>query len=262
MFFIPIKMMLLHGGKLDNTARCRASTEQYGTIRLMLFGISLEDLIAAVGVLGVAGIIFAESGLLIGFFLPGDTLLFTAGLLAHHGDITTNIHLMVAILFAAAVLGDNVGYMFGKRVGRRIFRKPDSILFHQDNLQRAENFYEKYGPLTIIIARFVPIVRTFAPIVAGVGKMPYRKFLAFNMVGGLLWTAGITYTGYFGGAFLEARGIEIDHLILPIVGFAMLITLISPIYHILREPSARKILAKKLRKLLKKKSTPPTDPQQ
>ncbi|HEU4914640.1 MAG TPA: DedA family protein [Candidatus Saccharimonadales bacterium] len=218
----------------------------------MLFGFSLEELIAAVGVIGVSAIIFAESGLLVGFFLPGDTLLFTMGLLAHEGVVHTNVHLLIFILFVAAALGDNVGYMFGKRVGPRIFRKPDSILFHQDNLQRAEHFYEKYGPMTIVIARFVPIVRTFAPIVAGVGKMHYKRFLIFNLLGAFLWTAGVTYTGYFGGAFLEARGIEIDHLILPIIGIAMGITLISPLYHIIREPSARKIVKNKLRRLFKK----------
>ena len=221
----------------------------------MLFGISLEELIATVGVIGVAAIIFAESGLLIGFFLPGDTLLFTMGLLAHEGTISTDVHTLVFVLFIAAALGDNVGYMFGKRVGPRIFRKRDSLLFHQDNLQRAEAFYEKYGPMTIIIARFVPIVRTFAPIVAGVGKMKYRKFLTFNIIGAFLWTAGITYVGYFGGAFLEDRGIEIDHLILPIIAFAMAVTLISPLYHILREPSARRIIKNKLRRLFKRSSS-------
>lgn len=212
----------------------------------MLFGIGLEELIEAVGVIGVAAIIFAESGLLVGFFLPGDTLLFTVGFLAQQDVITMNVHLMILVLFAAAVAGDSVGYTFGRRVGRRIFRKPDSLLFHHDNLQRAENFYEKYGPITLILARFVPLVRTFAPIVAGVGKMAYGKFLAYNMVGGLLWTAGITYVGFFGGAFLEARGIEIDHLILPIIALAVGLTLISPLYHILREPKGRQILLKKL----------------
>jgi membrane-associated protein len=212
----------------------------------MLFGIGLEELIEAVGVIGVAAIIFAESGLLVGFFLPGDTLLFTVGFLAQQNVITMNVHMLIVVLFAAAVAGDSVGYTFGRRVGRRIFKKPDSLLFHQDNLQRAENFYEKYGPITIVLARFVPLVRTFAPIVAGVGKMHYRKFLAYNMVGGLFWTAGITYVGYFGGAFLEARGIEIDHLILPIIGLAVGLTLISPLYHILREPKGRQILLKKL----------------
>lgn len=109
----------------------------------MLFGIGLEELIAAVGVIGVAAIIFAESGLLIGFFLPGDTLLFTVGFLAQQQVITMNVHVMIVVLFLAAVAGDSVGYTFGRRVGRRIFRKPDSLLFHQDNLQRAEHFYEK-----------------------------------------------------------------------------------------------------------------------
>jgi membrane-associated protein len=218
----------------------------------MLFGISLEDLIGAVGVAGIAAIIFAESGLLIGFFLPGDTLLFTAGLLAHEGVIGTNVHLMILILWVAAVLGDNVGYMFGKRVGPRIFKKKDSLLFHQDNLQRAEQFYERFGPATIIIARFVPVVRTFAPIVAGVGNMKYRRFLTFNVIGGLLWTAGITYVGYFAGGFLEARGIEIDHLILPIIGLAMGLTIASPIIHILKDADSRRMFANKLRKLFGK----------
>lgn len=221
----------------------------------MLFGLSLEELISAVGVLGVAGIVFAESGMLVGFFLPGDTLLFTAGLLAHQGLISLNVHVLILVLFLAAVSGDNVGYMLGRRVGRRIFRKPDSILFHQDNLQRAERFYEKYGPITVIIARFVPIVRTFAPIVAGVGRMQYRRFLAFDLVGGLLWAAGLTYIGYFGGAFLETRGINIDHLVLPVIGLVMSISLISPLYHILREPSGRKLLKERLSRLLRLKKS-------
>lgn len=214
----------------------------------------IDELIKAVGVLGVAGIVFAESGLLIGFFLPGDTLLFTAGLLAHQDAIGANVHTLAVVLFLAAVAGDSVGYSFGRRVGRRIFRKPDSLLFHQENLERAEQFYEKYGPITIVLARFVPIVRTFAPIVAGVGKMQYRKFLSFNVIGGALWAAGLTYLGYFGGSFLEARGIEIDHLILPIIGLAMFITLVSPLYHIIREPKSRALVIKKLKKLTHKKS--------
>lgn len=220
----------------------------------MLFGLNLEDVIGAIGVAGIAGIIFAESGLLIGFFLPGDTLLFTAGLLAQQEVITTNVHLMIAILWVAAVLGDNVGYLFGKRVGPRIFTKKDSLLFHQDNLERAEKFYERFGPATIIIARFVPVVRTFAPIVAGVGKMHYRRFLSFNIVGGLLWTAGITYAGYFGGSFLESRGIEIDHLILPIIAVAMGLTIISPLTHILRDADSRRMFMQKLRSLGKSKN--------
>lgn len=219
----------------------------------MLFGVELDELIKAIGVLGVAAIVFAESGLLIGFFLPGDTLLFTAGFLAHEQVLATNVHVLAFVLFLAAVAGDSVGYAFGRRVGRRIFRKPDSLLFHQDNLERAEKFYEKYGAATIVIARFVPIVRTFAPIVAGVGKMHYRKFLSFNIIGGALWAAGLTYLGYYGGRFLESRGIEVDHLILPVIAFAMFVTIASPVYHIIREPKSRAIVMRKIKAVLQKR---------
>src|SRR5690348_12477150 len=118
----------------------------------MLFGANLTDVIHAIGVIGIAAIIFAESGMMVGFFLPGDTLLFTAGFLAQQVTLGININLLVLILFAAAVLGDNIGYFFGHKVGRRLFRKPDSVLFHKDNLQKAENFYQKYGAATVILA--------------------------------------------------------------------------------------------------------------
>ena len=212
----------------------------------MLFGLEIEEVIRAVGVLGIAAIVFAESGLLIGFFLPGDTLLFTAGFLAHTGALGANVHVMVGILFVAAVLGDNVGYWFGNKMGPRLFKKPDSILFHQDNLQRAEKFYEKYGPITLVLARFTPVVRTFAPIVAGIGKMQYRRFMLYNLLGGLLWTAGVTYLGYFGGAFLEAHGINVEALVIPVVAFAVLVSIASPLIHILRDPKSRRMVLRRL----------------
>lgn len=212
----------------------------------MLFGANLTEVIQAIGILGIAAIVFAESGLLIGFFLPGDTLLFTAGFLAHQGVLGVNIHLMVLILFVAAVLGDNVGYWFGHKVGRKLFKKKDSVFFHQENLQRAERFYEKYGPLTLIIARFTPVVRTFAPIVAGVSSMNYRRFMVYNIVGGLLWAAGITYLGYYGGAFLEANGIDVEALVVPVILFAVLVSLASPVLHVLRDPKSRRMLLEKL----------------
>jgi|SRR5690349_4946684 len=211
----------------------------------MLFGLELTEVIRAIGVLGIAAIVFAESGLLIGFFLPGDTLLFTAGFLAHQGVLGVNVHLMVLILFIAAVAGDNVGYWFGKKAGPRIFKRQDSILFHQDNLQRAEKFYEKYGPLTIIIARFTPVVRTFAPIVAGVGNMNYKKFMTYNLIGGLLWTAGITYLGYYGGAFLEANGINVEALVVPVILGAIALSAASPLIHILKDPKSRKAMLRR-----------------
>src|SRR5688572_20486216 len=131
----------------------------------MLFGFDLHQVIQTIGVLGVAAMVFAESGMMVGFFLPGDTLLFTAGFLTQQGVLQINIHLFVLILLVAAVAGDNIGYLFGARVGRKLFKKPESLLFHQDNLTRAEGFYKKYGAFTIVIARFLPVVRTFAPIV-------------------------------------------------------------------------------------------------
>lgn len=212
----------------------------------MLFGLEIEEVIRAIGVIGIAAIVFAESGLLIGFFLPGDTLLFTAGFLAHDGAIGVNIHVMVAILFVAAVLGDNVGYWFGKKVGPRIFKRQDSILFHQENLQRAEKFYEKYGPITLILARFTPVVRTFAPIVAGVGNMNYKKFMLYNLAGGLLWTTSITYLGYFGGAFLEANGIDVEALVVPVILIAVIASAASPLIHILRDPKSRNMVLRRL----------------
>jgi membrane-associated protein len=212
----------------------------------MLFGLELEEVIRAIGVLGIAAIVFAESGLLIGFFLPGDTLLFTAGFLAHDSIIGVNVHLMVAILFVAAVLGDNVGYWFGKKAGPRIFKREDSILFHKENLQRAEKFYEKWGPITLVIARFTPVVRTFAPIVAGVGKMDYKRFMFYNLFGGLLWTTSITYLGYYGGAFLEANGIDVEALVVPVILFAVLVSVASPLLHIIRDPKSRNMVLRRL----------------
>lgn len=213
----------------------------------MIPGIEITDLIRTIGVAGLMAIIFAESGLLLGFFLPGDTLLFAAGLLATKGIFGVNVHVLIALLFIAAVLGDSVGYAFGRKIGPKIFRKPDSILFHQDNLSRAATFYERFGSITILLARFVPVVRTFAPVVAGIGKMKYRTFLVFNLAGGLLWTAGVTYLGYFAGGTLEAHGVKIDNYILPIIGAVTLLTVASPLYHIAQDPDSRAQILNKLR---------------
>lgn len=213
----------------------------------MLPGIDITDLIRAIGVLGVAGIIFAESGLLLGFFLPGDTLLLSAGLLATKDVFGVSIHVLVLYLIIAAVLGETIGYIFGRRVGHRIFRRKNSVLFHPDNLVKAEKFYEKYGPVTILLARFVPVVRTFVPIVAGAAKMNQRIFTIYNIIGALLWVPLIVYIGYFAGDFLGRHGINIDNLILPIIGIVALVTLGSPLYHILREQQSRDRLLRALR---------------
>lgn len=203
----------------------------------------LKALITLISVPGIAAIIFAESGLLIGFFLPGDSLLFTAGFLVQQSVINFDIHGLVAILFLAAVLGDNVGYAFGRRIGRRLFQRKESFLFRAENLAQAEAFYEKHGPKTIVIARFVPVVRTFAPIIAGISKMNYRTFLAYNMVGGFLWAVGLTYLGYFAGGVIEKYGINIEYVILGII----FISIAPPALHILREKKNRDSLVRTIR---------------
>jgi len=205
----------------------------------------------------VAAIVFAESGLLIGFFLPGDSMLFTAGFLINVGVLNFNIHLFVALVFIAAVLGDGVGYMFGKRVGRRLFNRPNSILFRQENVQKAEEFYEKHGGVTVILARFIPVVRTFVPIIAGVGKMSYRTFLTYNIIGALLWAAGISYIGYYVGALLHKLGIEIDTILLPVVLLIILLSVLPPAIHVLKDKKQRDLVwngtKKQIRILLRKK---------
>jgi membrane-associated protein len=179
-----------------------------------------RDLIVTFGTIGLFAIVFAESGLFFGFFLPGDSLLFTAGLFASQG--TLSLPLILVGCFVAAVAGDQVGYLFGKRVGPALFRRPDSRFFRQEYVERAQRFFEKYGAKTIVLARFVPIVRTFAPILAGVGKMPYRTFVLFNVVGGLFWAVGVTLLGYALGEMIP----DIDRYLLPIIALIILISFI------------------------------------
>jgi membrane-associated protein len=157
-------------------------------------------LISTFGLIGILTIVFAESGLLIGFFLPGDSLLFTTGLLVAGGKFLHQPLWLVCLLVSfAAVLGDQTGYLTGRRFGPRLFRRPDSRFFKQENLAKAQAFFEKYGARSIVLARFVPIVRTFTPLVAGASRMHYRTFLIYNLIGGTLWGWGVTVLGYFLG---------------------------------------------------------------
>lgn len=158
---------------------------------------NLEDLIKWGGLTVLIFIVFAETGLLVGFFLPGDSLLITAGLIAAQGYL--DIFVLNISLILAAIIGDQVGYLFGRKTGPRIFKREKSRFFAKDHLVKANHFYEKYGGKAIIYARFVPFARTFAPIVAGVGMMDYRKFISFNIIGGFLWVLSMTLAGYFFG---------------------------------------------------------------
>ncbi|KUO08194.1 DedA family protein [Streptomyces sp. DSM 15324] len=168
-----------------------------------------DYLLDTFGIWGLLLIVFAESGLLIGFFLPGDSLLFTAGLLITSDQLDFPLWGAIALICAAAILGDQAGYMFGKKVGPSLFRRPDSRLFKQENVTKAHEFFEKHGPKSLILARFVPIVRTFTPIIAGVSGMKYRSFLIFNIIGGVLWGAGVTLLGsWLGNIEFVKRNVE------------------------------------------------------
>lgn len=168
-------------------------------------------IIKTVGLIGVFAVIFAETGLFFGFFFPGDSLLFTVGLLSSQGF--GNVWFIAIGCFVMAILGDSFGYAFGRRIGPAIFNKEDSFLFKKSYVEKSQAFYEKHGKKTIVLARFMPIVRTFAPILAGVGKMEYKTFLSFNVVGGAIWVFSMVFGGYFLGEIVP----EIDQYILPII---------------------------------------------
>lgn len=189
----------------------------------------LETILPTIGYIGIFAVIFAESGLFIGFFLPGDSLLFTAGFLASQGIF--DIKLLSMLCFIAAVTGDSVGYAFVRHIGPRLFTREDSWLFHRKHLARAQHFYEKYGKKTIVIARFMPIVRTFAPIVAGIGNMHYRTFVTYNIIGGFLWGVGVTVTGFFLGKVIP----DVDKYLIPIVIVIIIASILPSVIHLIKE---------------------------
>ncbi len=191
-------------------------------------GIDIKELLIHLGVWSALFMIFAESGILIGFFLPGDSLIFTAGLLASQGYFS--IWLLLIGGSIAAILGDNVGYHFGRKYGHRIFNKEESLFFHKDHILRAEAFYKKHGPLTIILARFTPFVRTFAPILAGVGKMNYSTFFLYNVIGGLAWVWGIGLLGYYAGKYIP----NIDRYILPFIAAIIFVSVLPAVISLVR----------------------------
>jgi membrane-associated protein len=187
-----------------------------------------DELIEAFGTIGLFLIVFAESGLFFGFFLPGDSLLFTAGVLCAKADSPLwPLPVVLAGVALAAIAGDQVGYVFGRKVGPALFRRPDSRLFKQAHVERARVYFEEHGPKTILLARFVPIVRTFAPIVAGVGRMEYKTFVTYNVIGGLLWGVGITTLG-----FLLGEAVDIDKYLLPVIAVIVLISVLPVVFEL------------------------------
>lgn len=193
----------------------------------------IRDMIAWGGIPILCLIVFVETGLLIGFFLPGDSLLVTAGLLAAHPDIQLNLPVALVALSASAIVGDAVGFWIGSKAGPALFKRDDSRFFKRKHLMRAHAFYEKYGGKTIVIARFIPIVRTFAPTVAGAAAMSYRKFLTYNVLGGVGWVASMVLGGYYFG---EAIGPEkVDKYLLPIIGGVIFLSILPGIIEVWRE---------------------------
>ncbi|MBI4132481.1 MAG: VTT domain-containing protein [Candidatus Sungbacteria bacterium] len=207
-----------------------------------LIGFDLISLIKAVGYLGLFAIVFAESGLLLGFFLPGDSLLFTAGFLASQGYL--DIRLLIAGCFIAAVAGDNIGYAFGYRWGRKIFQRPQSLLFNPKNLERAERFYELYGGSAIVLARFLPAIRTFAPVLAGVGLMRYSAFVFYNILGALLWAVGMPLLGYFFGSVIPNP----DRYLIPVIIAIVTLSSLPALIQALRDRERRAWVIAFLRK--------------
>ena len=187
----------------------------------------LISLIKTAGYLGIAGIVFAESGLFIGFFLPGDSLLFTAGFLASQNYL--NILFLIPISFVSAVIGDSFGYAFGKKFGPRVFTKEKSLIWNPQHVHRAQEFYAKHGPKTIILARFLPVIRTFAPIMAGVGQMRYRTFLAYNIIGAFFWSIGLPLFGFYLGSSIP----DIDRYIIPIIALIIILSASPIIFKVL-----------------------------
>lgn len=195
--------------------------------------IDIPSLVQTAGYVGVFGIVYAETGLLVGFFLPGDSLLFTAGILASQGYL--HIVWLCVGLFAVTLLGDTTGYFIGRRVGPKLFTRPKSFFFNPEHLTRSHEFYERHGGKAVIIARFVPVVRTFSPVVSGLARMRYTSFFAYSVIGALLWSVGLTLLGYWLGQIVP----NIERYIIPGIIIIVLLSVSPGIYHVLKDPKGR-----------------------
>jgi membrane-associated protein len=190
--------------------------------------LDVQHIIESGGLLLITGIVFAESGLLLGFFLPGDTLLFSAGFFAAQGKLP--LGWLLCLVVCAAIAGYYTGYYIGHRFGPRLFSKPNGLLFRQEYLRRSEAFYKKHGGKTIFLSRFVPVVRTFAPVVAGMGKMDLKRFNMFNLLGAMVWGAGVTLLGHWLGSKIP----NVDRYLLPVILLAMAISFGPTLYHLIK----------------------------
>lgn len=207
--------------------------------------LNVEHIIHTYGYVGLVSIIFAETGLMLGFFLPGDSLLITAGIFAERG--TLNIFLLLILLFVAATVGNLVGYAIGKHIGKRLYSQKDSRFFHKSHLELAQEFYKKHGGKAIILARFMPIIRTFAPVVAGVTEMNYATFVIYSILGSLLWTGGITIAGFFLGRYIPDKYFEL------IVLLVIILSLLPGVYELFKKPENRQKIYHHAKRLVQRK---------
>ena len=205
--------------------------------------LDFTEIVRTGGLLILFLIIFAESGMMVGFFFPGDTLLFSAGILAAADQLS--IVWTIVVIAAAAIIGDNTGYHIGRKLGPLLFKKEDGLIFRKDLIMKAEKFYEKWGTKTMLVAHFIPIVRSFAPVTAGAGKMNYKQFVIYDAIGDIAWAASITLLGYYVGSRIPG----VEHYIEPVLIGIILVTLLPTIYHALKDP---KIRAKLLRSRVKR----------
>ena len=188
---------------------------------------NVRELVRVGGYVGLTAIIFAETGLLVGFFLPGDSLIVTAGLLSAQPQFGLNVYLLGVLLTVAAIIGNTVGYAIGRATGPRLFTRDDSLLFKKKHLYRAHDFYQKHGGKTLVIARFMPIVRTFVPVVAGLGNMPLKAYTAYNVLGAIAWIWSMLFIGHFLGRMVPGIDKHIEPMILVIIALSLLPALIS-----------------------------------
>lgn len=195
---------------------------------------TILELVTSAGYIGLFLIVFAESSIFFNFFLPGSSLLFTAGVLASQGFF--NIFTLILVLGISAILGDSFGYFIGSRIGPAIFKREDSRFFNKKHLKRTEDFYERHGSKAIIIGRFVPVVRSFIPMLAGVGSMKYGKFLLYNILGGILWSAGVTSIGFILGNQIQ----DIEAFILPMVAVIVFLSFLPIVFEVLKEKSRKR----------------------
>lgn len=201
-----------------------------------------NEIIKSGGLALIAFMVFAESGLLFGFFFPGDTLLIASGILAAGGAF--NIVTLISVVVISAILGGLSGYVIGLKAGPKLFVKKDGIVFRAEYVEKSEDFYERHGGKTIMLARFIPIIRTFAPVVAGVGKMNQAKFMVYNIIGSTIWAVSVTMLAYYFGQRIP----NLDKFILPLVVAAAVFTFSPTLYHILKDPQTRRKLADKFKR--------------